>query len=359
VHQRLESVFYASPLGATFTDDYAPPLSATYNDTASDIQYAFGSGGAYRIGAGTWPFLGLNVAVQAPSLSGSGVYLNPSAVINAASSAPFTAGISAGELIAIYGSNLAPATTVASSLPLPTKLGGVQITINNVPAPIYFVSSGVVAVLVPFAVNSSAGNVAQIQLSNNGTLSNTVTSFVYETTPGLFTVPAGGVGPAAIVHANGQLVTAANPATPGEIVEAFVTGLGSVTPSAPDGAAGPVGPFSVTQQNISVFVGGVAASTTCQYCLVALAPGEAALYQINLQLPLNAPAGTVPIEISGPDSYTAEATIAVAGAPSGGLRLPTARKSARAVDEKSIVESGRPIRQIPPVLHRLDGGIDR
>jgi uncharacterized protein (TIGR03437 family) len=292
-----------------------------YSDATANIQFAYGGNGKYRIGAGTWPYPGLNIAIQAPAVSGSGVYLNPTGVVNAASSAPFTAGIAAGELITLYGSNLAPAFAVATAIPFPAQLNGVQVTINNVAAPIYYVSPGQVAVLVPFAVNNDAGAVAAIQLINNGKASNTVTEFVYGTSPGVFTVPPGGTGQAAIIHASGTLVTPATPAAPGEIVSAFVTGLGAVSGNVVDGAVGPFPPAN-TKNVVNVEVGGSAANTTCQYCLVALAPGEAALYQINFQIPQLAPGDTT-IEIAGPDSFGAQATISIGAAPGSAARGAT------------------------------------
>ncbi len=190
----------------------------------------------------------MSVAVQAPQFSGSGVYLNPTGVVNSASSAPFTAGIARGELITLVGTNIGPDTLqVAPAIPFPTTLGGVQVLVNNVPAPIYYVSPNQVAAIVPYQTTSS---VAQIQVVNNGVASNTVTEFVNLTTPGIFTQPAGGVGYAAALHPDFSLVTTDSPAQPGETIAVFVTGLGDVFPGIPDGAAGPSPDFSkATQSN--------------------------------------------------------------------------------------------------------------
>ena len=45
-----------------------------------------------------------------------------------------------------------------------------------------------------------------------------------------------------------------------------------------------------------------------------LAPGSAGLYQVNLTIPTGVPVGVNSLNISGPDSYTSEATIPVAAA---------------------------------------------
>ncbi len=107
-------------------------------------------------------------------LSDSGVYLNPVGVVNAASSAPFTAQVSPGEFLTLYGSGLAP-TTATASLPFPSLFNGVQVLINSVAAPIYYLSPTQISVIVPYG--TTANSVAHIYVANNGTNSNLVTQF--------------------------------------------------------------------------------------------------------------------------------------------------------------------------------------
>ena len=296
-------------------------------------QYVYGGGGTVRIGAGLWPYLGLTVAFKAPVLTGPGVFLNPTGIANAASSAPFTAGIANGELITLYGSNLAAATVVAPKIPFPTKLGGVTVSINGLAAPIYYVSAGQISVIVPYG---NTFGVAQIQVTNNGVASNVVTELVDNTAAGVFTVPPGGLGYGAMVHnATGSLVTKANPAVPGEYVQMFVTGLGSVFPAVADGAAGPVNPLSystyfnadATKNQIKVFVGGASASVV----YAGLAPNLAGLYQINFQVPAaGLVSGDNTLDVSGPDSYTAQVVIPVkAGVTGAGSVVPNLENSGR------------------------------
>src|SRR4029077_14192727 len=120
-------------------------------------------------------------------------------------------------------------------VPFPMTLAGVQVLINNRPAPIYYVSSGQVSAIVPY---ETTGSVAQIQVVNNQGSSNVVTELVNPTTPGLFTIPAGGIGYAAAEHADGSLVSPSHPAQVGETIAVYVTGLGDVLPSISDGAPG-------------------------------------------------------------------------------------------------------------------------
>ena len=304
--------------GYTYPDTYPASISGSgYTNQQTYLQYVFSQNGAIRIGLGQGPYLGINVALKAPTMSGSDVYLNPQGITNSASSAPFTAGISNGEFITLYGSNLAQNTVVANALPLPSSLGNVQVSIGGYAAPIYYVSASQISVIVPFEITSS---IAEIQVTNNGTKSNTVTVPVNATTPGVFTIDSsfgglgpGGLGYAAAEHADYSVVSDSNPAQPGETIQVYVTGLGNVNPSNPDGAAGPTGTFSQATSSFNIDFGGTAAPSPA---FVGLAPALAGLYQINVQVPTGLSSGTYAFDIYGPDSYTNEAVIPVGTAKS-------------------------------------------
>ena len=68
--------------------------------------------------------------------SGSGVYLNPLGIVNAASYAPVTNPVAPNELVSLFGENLAASVLAAPGLPLPTTLSGVEVTVNDQPAPL-------------------------------------------------------------------------------------------------------------------------------------------------------------------------------------------------------------------------------
>ena len=100
------------------------------------------------------------------------MFLNPMSALNTASFAPFTSGVSSGELIVLTGSNLGPVKLqVAVKDPLPTTLAGVQVLINGIPAPLMLASASEIYVLMPFATTTAT---AQIQVSYNGAFSNMI-----------------------------------------------------------------------------------------------------------------------------------------------------------------------------------------
>jgi uncharacterized protein (TIGR03437 family) len=271
---------------------------------AGEKQYAVNSSGTIRIGAGIGPFLGLSVAFKAPAFTGSGVYLYPNGISNAASFAPFTEGISPGEYIVLYGSGLAAGSTVADTLPLPTTLGNVKVTVNGAAAPVYYVTPGQIAIIVPYSVT---GPVAQIQVINNNTASNIVTAFVRKTTPGLFTYPPDGVSLGAFEHADGSLVTESSPAIPGETIQAFFTGLGAVSPAVPDGTAAPADTLSYANAQFAAFFGWARG----KIIFAGLTPTLAGLYQVNVQVPSVVPTGDQVFELDGPDGFSTQGIIPV------------------------------------------------
>ncbi|HTS31119.1 MAG TPA: hypothetical protein VMH81_34845 [Bryobacteraceae bacterium] len=305
-HQRRQDALFPNAFDSTYPDAYTVKSDGTYSTTS--MKYVVGAGGT-RIGSGIGPLLGINVALAAPLLSGTGVFLSPQGVQNAGSFAPFTAGIAPGELLFLSGSGLSNSSNLvlASTVPLPTTLAGVQVLINGAAAPLYYVSPSAISALVPYSTTTS---VAQVQVVNNGSPSNVVTVFTNKTAPGVFTASSSGQGLGAVLHSDYTTVTEAHPAQVGETVSVFLTGLGAVIPAVPDGSVAPTGPYSLTVNTISAFIGGIQASVG----YAGLAPGSAALYQVNLTIPTGVTTGDQTLEIVGPDSDTTLALIPVAPA---------------------------------------------
>jgi uncharacterized protein (TIGR03437 family) len=149
--------------------------------------------------------------------------------------------------------------------------------------------------------------VAQVQVINNGVASNTVTIQVATTAPGVLTQSQNGLGYGDAVHQDGTLVNSKNPAQIGETVLLFLTGLGAVNPTIPDGSPGPTSQLSNATAKITASIGGTAATVI----YAGLAPQLAGLYQINLTIPTGLTAGDQNLDIAGPDAYTTECLIAI------------------------------------------------
>ncbi|MGA3202293.1 MAG: hypothetical protein ABSF12_07325 [Bryobacteraceae bacterium] len=276
---------------------FSSVCSGTYSDISTDTNpstdatetYIVGDNGNVRIGIGVPPYLGLDIALLAPASvnTGESVYLNPTGVLNNSSNAPFTSGVAPGEILALYGTNLAPsgvvsATTAQVLSQLPTQLNGVSVLIDGLAAPLYYVSPGQIAAIVPYDV--STFSVATIQVKNNGVLSNLVSEPVdglqYAATPGVSTYQgSNGASYAAAEHLDGSIVTEDSPAQPGETIAVYLTGLGAVFPTIADGVPGPSG-GDITVDTISVDIGGITA--TVGYSGLS---GFAGLNQLNVTIP--------------------------------------------------------------------------
>jgi uncharacterized protein (TIGR03437 family) len=238
------------------------------------------------------------------------VYLNPNGMVNAASSAPFTAQLAPGEFLTLYGSGLAPTTTTAS-LPYSGKLEGVQVFMNGISAPIAYLSPTQISVIVPYL--TIPDGVVQIYVDNNGAVSNLVSQFTGLTSAGVFTNPTGGLGYAAALHADNSVISPKSPVQTGETVELYLTGLGAVKPPVQDGAPAPGESPSVTTSTPQVYL--LDASGNYQQAAVTfsgLAPGYAGLYQINFTIPSGLVAGDATVEVVAEDSATIQALLPLA-----------------------------------------------
>ncbi len=245
-------------------------------------------------------------ALLAPQ-SGTGVFLNPQGVLNAASFAPPGYPISPGGVMTLYGTGFPATAVTASAPPFGPLLGGVSVSVNGTPAPVYSVSSQQISAIVPFAVT---GSTATIMVTVNGTKSNSVVVPLAATSPGIFSIPANGIGSAAALHGNYSVVSATNPATQGEIISMYLTGLGATKPAVQDGAAAPgKAPLATITGGLAIYVGGVQVPAN-QIYYAGLAPTLAGLYQVNFMIP-NVAAGNVGVAVQTNEGFTDMVYIAI------------------------------------------------
>ncbi len=168
---------------------------------------------------------GLFASIQAaPSFAVSGIQNGGSFI--AEPIAPNTwVSIKGNELSATTGNWQVTGST------LPTEVSGVGVTINGAPVPVSFVSNTQVNFLVPASLSTGA---AQIQTTNNGLTSASLTVNVDPLAPAFFTLGANAASGNVYIaaeHANGTLIGPAiiknaSPAEPGETIMLFATGFG-------------------------------------------------------------------------------------------------------------------------------------
>jgi uncharacterized protein (TIGR03437 family) len=309
-----------APIDVTvFDDTYDSYTSLDQNgvDEKDFYTYVFGVNGDAFMVVGNQSEYALiaGVRAQAPT-PGSGPFINPHGIFNSANYAPITNSVAPGELVTIFGQNLAAAETTASSSPFPTTLGGVQVMINGQAAPVYYVSPEQISAIVPYGTVND--DFIQFQVVNNGATSNAVTLYQWSCAPGVFAQNQRGTGFGAIQHSDYTLVTEDHPAKPGETILVYLTGLGAVTPAVADGAPGPRDPLSTTDETYKAYFSGNNANNSFvseegSVGFAGLAPDYAGLYQMNVTIPANAPLGNdVYLGISGPACYNEQARVPIA-----------------------------------------------
>jgi len=351
VHERLN-------LPEQFSFDFGTDDQILLNSdgtTGVDLngyQYSFGDGGQAFVGIGTQGNFSLVVGLHAASFSGTGVYINPIGVVNAASYQPITASLAPGELITLFGTGLASTTTgIQGGQTAPMTLGGVSATIDSIPCPIFTVSPGQISIIVPYGVASNMTGLANIQVISNNVKSNVVQMYLTDAAPGAFSQTANGIGFAAAAHATtGAPITSSNPAQPGEYISLYLTGLGPISPPITDGALGPSSPLSMADLfnagNLLVLFndydpnGSTENPGTIQFA--GLAPSLAGLYQINVQVPTTGLA-------SGDNVYVEFVTDA---ADVNQIQIPYGSSSGRAIS----TPRPRARRTQKPMTHRVKRG---
>jgi uncharacterized protein (TIGR03437 family) len=231
----------------------------------------------------------LQVAAPLPTIS---------KIVNAASYAQ--GGIAPGEIVAIFGSAIGPETLAGlaldSSGKVASTLSQVQVLFDGLPAPLIYVSKAQIAAVAPYEIAGRQDTT--VQVSWNSQRSNGMNMPVTTTAPGIFTADSSGTGPGAIVHADGSINSATNPASAGDTIILYVTGEGQTAPKGITGSVTkvsdvpPLTPSPVLA--IAVLIGGQSA----QFSFAGEAPGfVAGVMQLNGQIPAGLNAGTQPISV--------------------------------------------------------------
>ncbi|HXP86162.1 MAG TPA: hypothetical protein VN841_15665 [Bryobacteraceae bacterium] len=234
--------------------------------------------------------------VTVPAYSVVRVDLN-SPSITALNSASYASGPSAsGELVAIFGPNIASQAVAAGALPLPTSLGGTSVQITDSAggsqlAPLVSVASGQANILIP---DGLAAGTARVTVLHGSTPAASGSMAVASSAPGLYSMNSDGAGVAA---AYAFRVTASNQSVADNVFTCDATAVRSCLPvPLSQGAVGDT-------LYIELYGTGIRGAATVQ-CMVAgqsvpvLYAGPVAAFpgldQVNISIPKSlAGSGTV------------------------------------------------------------------
>ncbi len=226
----------------------------------------YGSGEVFRIRG----------AAEAPRLSSAGI-------VNAAS---FQAGLVPGSLATAFTSGVLNTNQAlaASRLPLPANLGGVQLRIGNLDAPLLAVVRNTGGEQINFQVpwGLTAGERVQVVVTANGVSSAGVEAAVARLAPGVFSQD--NVNALVIDAASFALVSGQINRTSSYVI--YATGLGPFRDIIADGDA--LSGATPITGSAALTIGGVPASVL----FAGAAPGFVGVYQINFRAGAGTPAGS-------------------------------------------------------------------
>ncbi|HYW43818.1 MAG TPA: hypothetical protein VE959_13230 [Bryobacteraceae bacterium] len=203
--------------------------------------------------------------------------------------------VAPGGVVSIYGQQLADSTGGLDGPPFPPELNGTKVLLAGQPLPLHYVGDGQINAQLPFDLPVNATQQLKVQRGTTQSLPEDIV--VAPAQPAVYTQDLSGTGAGAIAHAgDSSTVTPSSPAHRGEIVIIYCNGLGPVDPPVQPGTASPLaGPVSVARYTVSVTIGGVPADVK----FAGLSPGTADLYQVNVQVPQDAPLGDqIPVIVS-------------------------------------------------------------
>jgi uncharacterized protein (TIGR03437 family) len=301
---------WPAPLAFTVVDDCANPV------TNAQVIATFSNGDPPLVASLSDPALGQYTATWIPEKDGS-TTITAKATAGSLSSAELRFGgdvsrnpaplifrngtvhllnpkpgapLAPGTLIQINGSNLANSDATPTDARLPTTLNGTTVLIGPYSAPLVSLSDGTLAAQLPVELPANSQYPVVVSVNNAISAPDIVT--VAPNTPGILATDD---GHAVAQHPDGNPVTASAPATPGEVVSIFLSGLGATDRQVASGVPAPAieplaritTPTTVTLNGNPVDVG-----------FAGLAPGQVGLYRIDLTVPPDASPGDLMLSVS-------------------------------------------------------------
>lgn len=202
--------------------------------------------------------------------------------------------VASGGIALVYGEQFSyEDSQQGSELPLVRSLGGVQLLVNGIDAPLFYSSYRQVNFQMPFEIEPGT---ATVQLYRDGQPGNTVTVEVAERAPRLLSHSWGsGLSSYGIITApdNSLVGIPDRRARVGDILVIWAIGLGPTTPAVATGEPAPVQePLARVEPPPQVVFGNEYTGVVSVAPFYAgLAGGSVGLYQVNVVVPESVPLG--------------------------------------------------------------------
>jgi len=204
------------------------------------------------------------------------------------------ARLSPGTPLAIFGANMAGSTPAAAqSVPLPTQLGGVQVLVNGVPAPLFYVSATQINFQLPWGLNTANESYADeagvtfipmysVRVQYNDLSSNLAYIVGQQDSPQIMIY---GSNLAVAQDSAFNTIGTDHPAKPGDTIVVYMLGVNSLTATQTTGAAASLDTLVKFNGVTTATIGG----TNSVVAFAGLTPGGVGLEQVNVRVPNLAP----------------------------------------------------------------------
>jgi len=230
-------------------------------------------------------------AVSAPALN---------TVEGVRNAATLDRGIVVGSWCTLFGVNLSNTTRAWTSADfigpqLPTSLDGVSVNIDEKPAFLSYISPTQIDAQASSGITSGW---VTVEVIKNGVHTSKILTWLTKNAPGAFTYAQNGITFAVATDPAGRQIAPEHPATPGEGIAVYATGLTSSN-------AGVTRPARTLTSDVVVQIGGLPARLQSTELV---APG---LFQINMDVPAVAPGNQTLTIISNQVSSPAGVSIPI------------------------------------------------
>jgi len=217
--------------------------------------------------------------------------------------------VAPGQLLTLYGLDLAPSTPAQPSGTFPASFNGVTVTFNGIAAPILYTAGDQINLQVPYEISGQAEATMQVQSQSAASpFSESYILAIAAQQPSIFLAAANfagplfasvscGVGPIWAVsplalNADGTLNSCANPAAANSVITVFLNGLGSPTPTQMTGAIAPTSVELSPSASIRQTQGAAAVLST-----TTVAGAISSLVALQIQLSATPSYATLPIMV--------------------------------------------------------------
>jgi uncharacterized protein (TIGR03437 family) len=206
-------------------------------------------------------------------------------------------GQAPGSYVSIFGTALSDAVAGVSTLSLPVSLASASVSFDggglSLPGHLSIVTPGQINVQIPWEFQGQSSVQMKVD-AGDYVFSNVYTLPLAAYSPGIFEYNDNGTQLGAIQDSNYNLISQSNPAKRGQAIVIYANGLGPVTNQPLSGDPSPGAPNLATTATPTVTIGG----RNAQVLFSGLTPGSVGLYQVNVEVPSNAPTGPQPIVVS-------------------------------------------------------------